>query len=283
MKSRIRQLIGPRWSDYLYHKQRDAIIAKRLTFRQLGKDPDFIIAGTMKSGTTWLYDCLTLHPEIERALRKEVHYFDANYHRGPAWYRCHFPHRPGCKTGEASPLYSWHPRAMERISQDLPRVRILLVLRDPVQRTLSHFFHEVERGRETRPIAEALEAEPTRLAGELDKMHQDSAYQSFAYSHYSYQGRSLYADQVERCFSLFGRERVLVVCAEELFAKPREALSQVFAFLQVDPPPAFRIAPRSNEGRARVAVSDTLIQRLKADFEPHNEKLYRLLERRFSW
>src|SRR5919108_6081357 len=83
--------------------------------------PDFVILGAQRAGSTTLYRALIAHPQVRRALLKEVHFFDLNYHRGLRWYRAHFPYRsPGRITGEASPYYLYHPHAPKRVARDLP-------------------------------------------------------------------------------------------------------------------------------------------------------------------
>src|SRR6266700_6115485 len=106
--------------------------------------PHFIIVGTMKGGTTSLYDFITLHPDIERAKVKEIHYFSLNYHKGHQWYLDHFNSGPDKITGEASPTYfdaanmSLIPNLIKSFN---PRVKILLIVRDPIERAISHYNH----------------------------------------------------------------------------------------------------------------------------------------------
>ena len=171
--------------------------------------PDYLIIGGQRCGTTALHDHLARHPAIGAAHVKEVHYFDLNYERGERWYRGHFPNdvrravarrRTGVEMvcGEASPYYLFHPLVPERARALVPDARLIVLLRDPVARALSHYHHEVALGMEPLTFEEALDAEPERLDGEERRLVQFPGYASVAHQHHSYVARGHYADQLER-------------------------------------------------------------------------------------
>ena len=172
--------------------------------------PSFLIVGAQRCGTTSMYKTLSQHPMVLPAvLHKGAHYFDTGYGHGPAWYRGHFPLRVTARgrrrrparlpiTGESSPYYMFHPLAGQRIAADLPGVKLLVLLRDPVERAYSAHTHETARGFETEPFERALELEPVRLAGEEAKLVADPAYQSHSHQHHAYVTRGRYADQLRR-------------------------------------------------------------------------------------
>jgi Sulfotransferase domain len=210
--------------------------------------PDFLLVGAQRSGTTSLHRALAQHPGVVTPLfHKGVHYFDMDYDRGFSWYRGHFPvaalarRRVGRGSGEprtfeSSGYYMHHPLAPRRIAADLPGVRLLVVLRDPVERAYSAHRHEFLRGFETEESFErALELEPQRLAGEVDRMLTDPSYRSFSHRHHSYLDRSQYVSQIRTLFDLFGRDRVHVLDSEAFFARPREEFDQVLDFLGLAP------------------------------------------------
>src|SRR5580692_9445955 len=124
--------------------------------------PGFLIVGAQRCGTTSMYRALSEHPEVRKAvLHKGVHYFDMNYGRGLGWYRAHFPlARGGGVTFESSPYYLFHPLAAERIAADLPGVKLIVLVRDPVERAYSAYTHERARGFETESFEQAIEREP---------------------------------------------------------------------------------------------------------------------------
>mgnify|MGYP006439820863 CR=1 FL=1 len=137
--------------------------------------PNFIIVGAQKAGTTSLFRYLTSHPQIKAPFKtKEIHFFDGglesedNYKKGLKWYKSHFPLKSKMYnklTYEASPLYLFHPCAPKRIKKDIPDVKIIILLRNPVERSISHYFHELRKGRERLTVDEAFRKEEDRLKG----------------------------------------------------------------------------------------------------------------------
>ena len=255
--------------------------------------PDYLIVGGQRCGTTSLQNVLSEHPAIKSArLMKGVHYFDTGYAHGPEWYRAHFHTEWWARAvtrvtgtrpvvGEASPYYIFHPTALERAAVELPDVKLIALLRDPVERALSHYHHEVRRGDETLPIETAFAVEPDRLAGEALRMREDPGYYSAAHQHHSYVARGMYAEQVERMWSLFPARRTLILPSELFFADPRQAYTRVLRFLDLPEwyPADF---PRMNAAPAS-AVSGDLIERLRDTFAAPNRELYELAGEDFGW
>jgi len=141
----------------------------------LRMEPAFILIGAQRCGTTSLFRALAAHPQVmPPTFRKGVNYFDLNYYRGTQWYRAHFPvvevarrrtgHHGAPVACEASGYYLYHPQAMERLGHDLPRAKLVAMLRDPVERAFSAHKHEVARGYEHEGFERALELEDERLA-----------------------------------------------------------------------------------------------------------------------
>ncbi len=188
------------------------------------RDPDFLIAGAMRSGTTSLHHWLRGHPGVVMSVPKEVHYFDVNYERGRDWYHSHFPAAGHEELlGESTPEYLFLPAARARMCSDLPRARIVVTLRDPVERAWSHYSMLAARGRETLSFAEALDAEEERLR------HPAS------WSRYGYAAKGLYADQLSDLFDRVGRDRVLVLLFErDIVARPADAFRELCTFLGLD-------------------------------------------------
>lgn len=236
--------------------------------------PDFIILGAQRGGTTSLYRWISALPAMEPATSKEVHYFDLNYAKGEGWYRARFPlARAGRITGEASPYLLYHPLAPERAARDLPTsTRFIVVLRDPVQRALSHYWHERRMKAETESLSVALALEEERLIGADEAVRRGE--RSFAHFHFSYVARGRYAEQLERWFGLVGRDRVLVLESENMFADAA-ALGRVTEWLRV--PPAPGPFPAMNEAQRDEAAGPEEMRFLESYFEPHNEALFELL------
>jgi len=255
--------------------------------------PDFLVIGTQRGGTTSLYSYLVRHPDVSGALlAKEVHYFDLGFDREQSWYRRFFPTEGARRrhleatgrrllVGEASPYYLFHPAVPERVAATLPDVRLIVMLRDPVERAFSHWRHEVELGCETRSFEEAIALEARRTAGEAERLASSPTYQSFAHQHFTYVARGEYADQLTRWFERFPRDRFLFIGSERFFADPGGELARVHGFLGLAPSSLDRYEAFNASSGADL---DPGVRRLLRDhFGPHNERLFELLDFRFDW
>ena len=173
-------------------------VETRIRMRQARALPDAIIIGAQKCGTSSLHNYLTQHPGVIAPLRKEVHYFDDNYRRGERWYRAHFGRAggPGINL-DSSPYYLFHPLAAQRAHQLLPDARLIVMLRDPVRRAYSHYWHERDKRRESLSFADALDAEPLRIARDAQRLAQGEIDSSPDHRRYSYLARGRYAEQLE--------------------------------------------------------------------------------------
>lgn len=212
----------------------------------LRASPDFILAGGQRCGTTSLFRALEQHPQVVRPnFHKGINYFDLNYYRSPGWYRAHFPLRATTHLRtpagaapivfEASGYYMFHPEAIARIGQDLPDVKIVVMLRDPIERAYSAWKHETARGFETVDLVRALELEEQRLAGEVERL-RNPRYESFAHRHHAYAARSDYAPQVERLLEHFPPEQLHVIYSETFFREPDAEFGRLAEFLGATPP-----------------------------------------------
>jgi hypothetical protein len=240
--------------------------------------PSFLICGGQRCGTTSLYRALAAHPAVLKAvLHKGVHYFDTGYDRGLRWYRGHFPLRRtadrvaeqlgvGPQTFESSPYYMYHPHAMPRIARDLPGVRLVVLVRDPVERAYSQHAHELARGFEPETsFARALALEPARLRGQHERMLDDPAYYSFAHQHHAYRARGEYTRYLEQRF----------------FADPEPAYDGVLDFLGL-PRLGYPAFERHN-ARPRTILDDRIRRDLTAYYAPYDEALVPWLGRPPCW
>jgi hypothetical protein len=255
--------------------------------------PSFIVVGAQRAGTTSLFRALMSHPLIHQAnFHKGVNYFDVNYHRDFSWYQGHFPtaaslqlRRRGVSgdpiTFEASGYYMWHPCAPERMARHLPDVRIVAMLRDPVERAWSAWKHESARGYETEPFDVALDLEDERLAGEVERMVADPGYQSFSHRHHAYVGRGRYADQLLRLRDHFPAEQIHVIESESFFTAPETTYRGLLEFLDL----SIVLPDRFDRwnGRPSGSMPDECRSRLRTEFEVHDRALADLLGREPAW
>jgi Sulfotransferase domain len=255
--------------------------------------PDYLIIGAQRAGTTSLHRYLIQHPGVRTTLRtKGVHFFDTAYGRGMSWYASRFPtkltawyvarrHGVELRTGEASPYYLFHPLVPDRVAEHLPRVKLIALLRDPVQRAYSHYQHEVARGFETLPFEEAIEAEPARLAGEAERMAADPGYRSFEHQHHSYLARGCYAEQLDRWRARFDEGQLLVLSSERFFAEPEPTFARVLEFLEL---PAFTPAAfEKHNAHDYRQMGDEVRGRLVEHYREPNRRLYESLGDDFGW
>jgi hypothetical protein len=245
--------------------------------------PDFLILGAQKAGTTALYAYLRRHPDITGPAWKEVSFFDRHYARGESWYRGNFPNtlRARGLVGEASPSYLFHPQAPERVAALVPDAKLVVLVRNPVDRAFSHYQHEVALGREPLAFDDALAAEDERLRGEEERMRADPAYFSHAWWNYTYRARGRYAEQLERWLAVFPREQLLVVPSEDLLLEPERAYARVLEFLGAE---EHRLDsyPRVFE-REYDPMNPETRSRLSEEFAEPNRRLYELLGRDLGW
>jgi len=254
--------------------------------------PDFMIIGAMKCGTTSLFRYLERHPDFFGPKIKEIHYFDFKYEKGLDWYRRKFPTRLkklkcGLKgqhivSGEASPYYMFHPHACRRIAAVLPKVKLIILLRNPVDRAYSHYYNEIRHERETLAFEEALEAEPDRLDGEVEKMLEDEHYFSVHHGHHAYLARGVYVSQIRACREYFPEEQFLILDSDELFSNPQAVYDRVCAFVGLAPHRIDEFKTHNPGGYDR-QLPAALRRKLVEYYAPHNQALYEYLGMKFDW
>lgn len=214
--------------------------------------PDFIGIGAQKSGTTWLHEALRQHPSISMAShRKEVHFFDRYYDRGTAWYESLFPSRPGCQAGEITPAYMFEPQCAELIHQLVPRVKLVAILRNPVERAYSQFRDIVRNTGDRRGFDEFVKQDSEPLE------------------------RGLYHPQLQRYLALFPRSQMKVLLFEEMMSSPADSIQDLFAFLEVDP----SFAPQNTQEK----VNASRIPRFHSVFVLAKRLSARLHDSNLSW
>lgn len=178
--------------------------------------PNLLVIGAMKSGTTSLHYYLGLHPQIYMSRRKELDFFvlERNWGRGVTWYASQFPVATPVR-GESSPRYALcpvHAGVPGRIHEVIPAAKILYLVRDPVERLISHYMHDVIEGNETRTLERILKDEPE--------------------NHYVLASR--YWSQLREYLPFFENAQILVIRQEDLLKRRNETLGAVFEFLGVE-------------------------------------------------
>jgi hypothetical protein len=254
--------------------------------------PTMLIAGGQRCGTTTLFKAMSQHPSfLGPTMRKGVHYFDLHPDKPLDWYRAHFPttstvsslerrHDGPVVVGESSPYYLWHPLAAGRIAETLPDVRIVTLLRDPVERAYSAHAHELARGFETESFERALELEEERTNGEEERLRSGEIDRSLAHQHLAYVQRGQYIDQLERMAAAVGRDRFLVLDSADFWADPDQHWPELTSFLGLADA---QVALAQHNARSRSPMSAELRTRLNDHYAPFDERLAHWWGRTPSW
>ncbi len=194
---------------------------------------DFLIVGAQKSGTTTLHAYLKEHPELVMSDRKEVHFFNKDdffktAEPDYAQYHSYFNEAGESNNdkllGEATPAYLYCRDAAKRIWQYNPSMKIIIILRNPVERAFSHWNMEVSRGAESLSFSDALKYESVRCRQALPSQHYV----------YSYQDRGFYSTQIREYWRFFSKQQVIIIKYDDLIETPENVLYSVFGFLGVD-------------------------------------------------
>jgi hypothetical protein len=255
--------------------------------------PDALIIGAAKSGTTSIYRYLSSHPDVYPARKGNPDYFNIHYDRGLFWYRGFFPlsadkfirtrlFRKSFIALEDSPFYFVHPLAPERAASTIPEGKLLLLLRNPVDRAYSQFQHEVRAGRETLSFESAINAEEERLGDESERNRKSEQQAYFNLEHYSYKARSRYAEQLRRWFEFFPRENFKIIQSEMFYQQSNEVLQEVLQFFSIRPWP-ISTSKVHKSGGSYIPMRDSTREVLLEYFEPHNQELFELLGYEFKW
>ena len=260
--------------------------------------PDFMIIGTQRGGTSSLFKYLSYHPEIRASIRKEVEYFNRfRSQHGVSWYRAHFPLvgerlRAGkagrqLLTFEATPVYLDHPHTPRQVAELMPEIKLIVLLRDPIARALSHYHHMSRLRLENLPFAQAIHFEEERIHHARAKVFADPNYFSRIYTRVCYAYRGFYAEHLLRWFEHFSRDRLCPVMSEDLFSNPAAVLERILTFLGVDPswrPLSFTNYSYRNGPRVAYRDMDATTRAfLEEKFAPHNERLASLVGPEFRW
>ena len=215
--------------------------------------PDFLGIGTQKGGTTTLHDLLRKDKRIGLPRKKEVHYFDQEDQLPVKWYADQFINLSNKQViGEITPYYMHHPLAPNRIKKIIPDVKLIALLRDPVDRAISQYFHSQRNGFEHLSLFNAIEMEDERMATGGRYSHQK----------HSYITRSRYEEQLNRYLKIFKPNKLLIIKSEDLFKRPSQSWVTIQMFLGLDPQEMKEEMPKANQGRkeAKLVSEETRAQ-----------------------
>ncbi|MGB7273128.1 MAG: tetratricopeptide repeat protein [Geitlerinemataceae cyanobacterium] len=267
-----------------YHKvssqRSNSLFHEGWNWKKTAKNPDFFIIGGMRCGSTSLNLYLSQHPQVIAPLKKEIHFFGEHYQNGMNWYLSHFPPIPENQplvTGEASPCLAEYG-VWNRVAQWLPNIKLIAILRNPIDRAFSHYNHSIRWHSQYHDFESSISEDL-----QDDRMKSDSldaaAVNQIVRSDYLKLG--LYVHSLKEWMDLFPRENFLILQSEQFYADTVSTMSQVFEFLGL-PDRSLSNYEHTNKGEY-TSLKPSLRQALNDYFRPHNQKLEELLGMKFDW
>lgn len=270
------------YQNIIYKKTRKShpdFVKNHWNFKKLGR-PNFIIIGTVKGGTTSLYNYISEHPQVLPATEKEVRFFNKQFEEGKDWYFAHFPPIPKGQnflTGEASPTYIYEDKVAARIAAMVPDVKLIAVLRNPVDRAVSHYYMLKKLGQENRSLENAIEGEMEVLSKVTNESLEEVSFRDKM----GYLRCGLYVYFLQQWAQEFSQNQLLILKSEDLYEKPEETMKQTFDFLKL---PNYENGDYKNYFPGDYpAVNQEMLERLSKFFQPHNQKLEVFLGKQLNW
>ena len=245
--------------------------------------PNFIIVGTVRSGTTSLYYNICEHPSVLEAAYDEIGFFDSNYHLGIDWYRSMFPTKKEMEkikrdtgfaiTGEDTPFYFWKKEAIERISEMIPDIKIISIFRNPIDRAFSNYNLGIRLKTEELSFEESIEEE-------LDYIKRNG-FRNTVDRKRSYISKGLYEEQIKLWFNIFPKEQIHILSTEDMHRNPEKELQKIFKFLEIS---EYQIKnPQKQKSVKYEKMNDRTRERLLEYYKPFNEKFFKIINKRFDW
>ena len=252
--------------------------------------PNFIIIGAVRCGTTSLYQNICEHPNVISAKQDEIGFFDSNFHLGLDWYKSFFPKNDELQkvkekegfgiTGEDTPFYLWNELACDRILKTIPDCKLIVILRNPVNRAYSNYQLSVRNGKENLSFAEVINIEKNQLV--RDGIYLDNKINLEKFKHpRSNLVKGWYYEQLKIWIEKFPQDQILIISTEELENKPQETMNIVFNFLKL---PEYKMKQFQKLKFVKYEnMNQETKQNLLKYFKPKNEKLFTLINKKFEW
>ena len=251
--------------------------------------PDFIVIGVVRGGTTSLYHYLAQHSCIRKSAYDEIGFFDDNFHLGLNWYRSMFPTKftkqsiekkyGKFMTYEVTPFYIYNPTVANRILSLLPTIKLIALLRNPVDRAYSNYQLAIRSGKEKRSFEEVIEFDMKFIEKNKGGLKDDNYFHSIVAR--SPLARGFYAEQLQIWVNLFPKMQLLVISTEDLDSRPNETLATIFEFLNL---PNYQIKDLTKRNEAKYpSMKPETRKCLLEYFRPYNEQLYHLIGKKFQW
>ena len=254
--------------------------------------PDFLVIGVGRGGTTSCFHYLSQHPSIIGSAYDEIGFFDENFHLGLNWYRSMFPTKflkkkiakkfGKCLTYDVTPAYIRKPWAARRIKELFPEIKLIALLRNPVDKAYSHYNSKMQVEGDTKTTFEEMIEEDIKMIEKFENTNSiiDDEYFS-NHIEKSPLGRGLYAQQLKIWFELFDPKQILILTSEELSTETNKAMNKIFQFLDLPDYEIPDIVKRSTGNYTKMKM-DTR-KKLISFFSKYNQDLFKLLNQEFDW
>ena len=254
--------------------------------------PDFLVIGVGRGGTTSCFHYLSQHPSIIGSAYDDIGFFDQNFHLGLNWYRSMFPTKflkkkiakkfGKCLTYDVTPAYIRKPWAARRIKELFPEIKLIALLRNPVDKAYSHYNSKMQVEGDTKTTFEEMIEEDIKMIEKFENTNSIIDDEYFRnYIEKSPLGRGLYAQQLKIWFELFDPKQLLILTSEELSTETNKTMNKIFQFLDL---PDYEIpdtAKRSTGNYTNMKM-DTR-KKLISFFSKYNQDLFKLLNQEFDW
>jgi len=243
--------------------------------------PNYLIIGETKCGTTSMYDNLIQHPGVLPTInkdttvktvdgnilgKKEIRFFDRYWSRGIEWYETCFPKcERGQITGEATPMYLYRAQALQRIASVIPNIKLIVMIRNPVHRLLSHFYH--------------LE----KILPDWHNRYPDfeTFWNSAFEGDYYIVDKGIYWRSIQMLGEYFPQKNIHIIQSERLFKEPQQVYSETLNFLEVD---SFILKEARHSRKNDYTLPDyKLLKEIEMFYEPHNEILQNMIGEDAKW
>ena len=250
--------------------------------------PNFFVIGAGRTGTTSLFHYLFQHPSITKSAYDELGFFDVNYHLGLNWYRSLFPSvvtkifvklkTKAFLTYDVTPSYVRRPWVAKRIHDMFPSTKLIVVLRNPVDKSYSQYYNSAKRG-ENRTFEQVVKEDMDNILKWKTKLKDDNYFATAVEN--SILARGFYAEQLPVWFDLFSKNQIMIIQSEKLSSDTKNVMNDVFQFLGL---PIFDIPNTKKVNVSQYSKMNPETRELLINFfKPYNEKLFGLLGKKFNW
>lgn len=229
--------------------------------------PDFIVIGAKRCGTTSLYYYFGQHPSINSSAHDKLGFFDDNFELGINWYKSHFPiQKRNFLTYDVTATYIQSANVAKRIKKLLPNVKLIAILRNPIDRAFSEYNETVRENSEKLSFEDAITFEMNEQKNPNSK---------------NYLTKGKYANQLTYWYEIFPKKQLLIISAEDLQNNTQNTLQSIFQFLNL-PNYSIKDIQKRNVGKYLPMKTETR-KKLIDYFKPYNEDLYKLIDKHFDW